>query len=149
MIPLFHIVIMNLIHRKFIFILILLIGVLAFGTVGYMIIEDMKFIDAFYMTVITLATVGFKEVKELDESGKIFTIILILSGFGVFTYTLTTGAKIIIEGEIKEVFKKRKMIKKINLMSQHYIVCGYGRMGSIIFKELKANNVPVVVIEKK
>lgn len=148
MIPLFHIVIMNLIHRKFIFILILLIGVLAFGTVGYMIIEDMKFIDAFYMTVITLATVGFKEVKELDESGKIFTIILILSGFGVFTYTLTTGAKIIIEGEIKEVFKKRKMRKKINLMSQHYIVCGYGRMGSIIFKELKANNVPVVVIEK-
>ncbi len=77
-----------------------------------MIIEDMRFLDALYMTVITLATVGFKEVKDLDEKGKIFTIILILTGFGVFTYTLTVGAKILIEGEIKEVFKKRKMRKK-------------------------------------
>ncbi|WP_353685101.1 potassium channel protein [Thermodesulfovibrio sp. 3907-1M] len=129
-------------------ILLLLLIVLVFGTVGYIIIEDMNFIDAVYMTVITLATVGFKEVKELDEPGKIFTIILILSGFGVFTYTLTTGAKIIIEGEIKEVFKKRKMRKKIEGLAQHYIVCGYGRMGSIIVKELKTNNMPVVVIEK-
>jgi len=134
MIPIFHIVIMNLMHRKFILILLLLIGVLAFGTIGYMIIEDMEFLDALYMTVITLATVGFKEVKELNESGKIFTIILILSGFGVFTYTLTTGAKIIIEGEIKEVFKKRKMKKKIEVLAGHYIICGYGRMGSIIVK---------------
>ncbi len=129
-------------------ILLLIIAVLVFGTAGYMIIEDMKFIDAFYMTVITLATVGFKEVKDLDEPGKIFTIILILNGFGIFTYSLTTGAKIIIEGEIKEVFKKRRMRKKIDGLAQHYIVCGYGRMGSIIVKELKANNMPVVVIEK-
>ncbi|MGC8796955.1 potassium channel family protein [Thermodesulfovibrio sp.] len=139
---------MNLIRRKFVLILLLIIAVLVFGTAGYMIIEDMKFIDAFYMTVITLATVGFKEVKDLDEPGKIFTIILILNGFGIFTYSLTTGAKIIIEGEIKEVFKKRRMRKKIDGLAQHYIVCGYGRMGSIIVKELKANNMPVVVIEK-
>lgn len=139
---------MNMLYRKIIFILILLTGVLAFGTVGYMLIANMRFIDAFYMTVITLATVGFKEVKELDENGKIFTIILILSGFGVFTYTLTVGAKIIIEGEIKEVFKKRKMRKKIETLSGHYIICGYGRMGSIIAKELKANGIPVVIIEK-
>ncbi|MGB9822201.1 potassium channel family protein [Thermodesulfovibrio sp.] len=139
---------MNLIRRKFVLILLLIIAVLVFGTAGYMIIEDLKFIDAFYMTVITLATVGFKEVKDLDEPGKIFTIILILNGFGIFTYSLTTGAKIIIEGEIKEVFKKRRMRKKIDGLAQHYIVCGYGRMGSIIVKELKANNMPVVVIEK-
>lgn len=139
---------MNLIQRRFIFILLLLIGVLAFGTAGYMIIEDMRFLDALYMTVITLATVGFKEVKELDENGKIFTIILILTGFGVFTYALTTGAKIIIEGEIKEVFKKRKMKKKIEKLSGHYIICGYGRMGSIVVKELKANNIPLVIVEK-
>ncbi|WP_353686800.1 potassium channel protein [Thermodesulfovibrio sp. 3462-1] len=139
---------MNLIRRKFVLILLLIIAVLVFGTAGYMIIEDMKFIDAFYMTVITLATVGFKEVKDLDEPGKIFTIILILNGFRIFTYSLTTGAKIIIEGEIKEVFKKRRMRKKIDGLAQHYIVCGYGRMGSIIVKELKANNMPVVVIEK-
>ncbi len=139
---------MNQVSKKLLFISILFISVILFGTTGYMFIENIRFIDALYMTVITLATVGFKEVKELDETGKIFTIFLILTGFGVFTYTLTVGAKIIIEGEIKEVFKKRKMRKKIESLSGHYIICGYGRMGSIITKELKANNIPVVIIEK-
>lgn len=148
MLPVIYMAIVNLIHRKFVFVFILLVSILLFGTFGYMIIEDMRFIDALYMTVITLATVGFKEVKELDENGKIFTIILILTGFGVFTYTLTVGAKILIEGEIKEVFKKRKMRKKVENISRHYVICGYGRMGSIIVKELKANNIPVVIIEK-
>lgn len=141
MLPIFQFTIMNLLHSKFIFIFVLLVIMLGIGTTGYMIIEDMNFIDTLYMTVITLATVGFKEVKELGPSGKIFTIFLILGGFGVFTYTLTTGARIIIEGEIKEVFKKRKMKKKIEELSGHYIVCGYGRMGSIIVKELMASNV--------
>jgi len=148
MLPVIYIAIVNLIHRKFVFVSILLVSILLFGTFGYMIIQDMRFIDALYMTVITLATVGFREVKDLDENGKIFTIILILTGFGVFTYTLTVGAKILIEGEIKEVFKKRKMRKKVEHISRHYVVCGYGRMGSIIVKELKANNIPVVIIEK-
>lgn len=73
-----------------------------------MTLEDLDFLNALYMTVITVATVGFREVKELSEIGKFFTILLIFSGFGVFTYAMTTGAKILIEGEIKEVFKKRK-----------------------------------------
>lgn len=136
------------IKNKLLLILFLLCLILICGTAGYIIIEDMRFIDALYMTVITLATVGFKEVKELDIPGKVFTIFLIFCGFGVFTYTLTIGAKIIIEGEIKEVFKKRKMRRKIETLSEHCIVCGYGRMGSIISKELKANGIPVVIIEK-
>ncbi|MCX7771363.1 MAG: potassium channel protein [Proteobacteria bacterium] len=148
MLSVFYMTFMSLLHKKIFFIPFLLIIILLIGTFGYMIIEDMILIDALYMTVITLATVGFREVKELSESGKIFTIILILSGFGVFTYALTIGARIIIEGEIKEVFKKRKMKKKVEGLSEHYIVCGYGRMGSIIVKELLANKVPVVVIEK-
>jgi len=139
---------MHQVSKKLLFISILFISIVLFGTSGYMFIENIRFIDALYMTVITLATVGFKEVKELDEIGKIFTIFLILSGFGVFTYTLTVGAKIIIEGEIKEVFKKRKMRKKIESLSGHYIICGYGRMGGIITKELKVNSIPVVIIEK-
>lgn len=148
MLNVFYITFMSLLHKRIFFIPLLLIVILLAGTIGYIIIEDMAFIDALYMTVITLATVGFKEVKDLSESGKIFTIILILSGFGVFTYALTIGARIIIEGEIKEVFKKRKMKKKAQTLSKHFIVCGYGRMGSIIVKELLANNMPVVVIEK-
>ncbi len=148
MLPVIYVALINLIHRKFIFVSILLLSILLFGTFGYMILEDMSFIDALYMTVITLATVGFKEVKDLDERGKIFTIILILTGFGVFTYTLTVGAKILIEGEIKEVFKKRKMKKRVDGISNHYVICGYGRMGSIIVSELRANNIPLVIIEK-
>ncbi|MCX7988398.1 MAG: potassium channel protein [Thermodesulfovibrio sp.] len=148
MLSVFYITFMSLLHKRIFFIPLLLIIILLIGTLGYMIIEDMIFIDALYMTVITLATVGFREVKDLSYSGKIFTIILILSGFGVFTYALTIGARIIIEGEIKEVFKKRKMRKKVEGLSEHYIVCGYGRMGSIIVKELLANKMPVVVIEK-
>lgn len=126
----------------------LILGVITFGTLGYMIIEDLDFLNALYMTIITVATVGFREVKELSEAGKIFTIMLIFSGFGVFAYAMTTGAKILIEGEIKEVFKKRKMKKEIDALKNHYIVCGYGRMGKILCKEFKANKVDFVVIEK-
>lgn len=135
-------------RKKVLSIFILLIVVLLYGTVGYMFIEDINFLDALYMTVITVATVGYKEVKELSEAGKIFTILLIFSGFGVFTYALTSGAKIIVEGEIREVYRKRKMKKIIEKLTGHYIICGYGRMGSIIVKELKANSLDVVVIEK-
>lgn len=136
------------IKKKLTVISILILGVILFGTVGYMAIEKLDFLNAFYMTVITVATVGFREVKELTEAGKFFTIILIFSGFGVFTYAMTTGAKILIEGEIKEVFKKKKMKKEIDALKNHYIICGYGRMGSILCKEFKANKVDFVVIEK-
>ncbi|MCX7794343.1 MAG: potassium channel protein [Thermodesulfovibrionales bacterium] len=136
------------IQKKLVFIIFLIAGVVIYGTAGYMIIEKINFLDALYMTVITLATVGYREVKDLTANGKIFTILLIISGFGVFTYALTTGAKIIIEGEIKEAFKKRKMKKQIDSLKDHYIICGYGRMGKIIAKELRSNNIPFVIIEK-
>ncbi len=136
------------IKKKLIIISILILSVLLFGTFGYMIIEDLDFLNAFYMTVITVATVGFKEVKELSEAGKIFTVILIFGGFSVFAYAMTTGTKILIEGEIKEVFKKKKMKKEISALKNHYIICGYGRMGSIICREFKINQVDFVVIEK-
>ncbi len=136
------------IKKKLITISFLILGVICFGTIGYMVIENLRFLDALYMTIITVATVGFKEVKDLTETGKIFTIVLIFSGFGVFAYAMTTGAKILIEGELKEVFKKKKMKKQIEALKDHYIICGHGRMGRIICKELKANEIKFVVIEK-
>lgn len=136
------------IKNKLITISALILGVITFGTTGYMIIENLDFLNALYMTIITVATVGFREVKELSDAGKFFTIILIFSGFGVFAYAMTTGAKILIEGEIKEVFKKKKMKEKIEALKNHYIVCGYGRMGKILCKEFKANKADFVVIEK-
>lgn len=138
----------RVIQKKIFFILFLIFSVVIYGTAGYMLIEKMNLLDALYMTVITLATVGYREVKELTINGKVFTIILIFSGFGVFTYALTTGAKVIIEGEIKEAFKKRNMKNKIDSLKDHYIICGYGRMGRIIAKELRSNNIPFVIIEK-
>jgi voltage-gated potassium channel len=113
-----------------------------------MVIEELSFLDALYMTVITLATVGFREVKELSEVGKVFTIVLIVLGFGVFTYAATTIAQILIEGELKDVFNERRRRKMLEKLRGHYIICGYGRMGRIIAKELKANGKEVVVIEK-
>jgi voltage-gated potassium channel len=136
------------IKRKLLIISILILSVLAFGTIGYMLIEGINVLDALYMTVITVATVGFREVTTLSSEGKVFTIILIFCGFGVFTYAATVGAQILVEGEIKEIFKKRRMRKGIKKLSNHYIVCGYGRMGEIICEELKTNNVPFVVVDK-
>lgn len=136
------------VQKKLFFVLFLITVIVIYGTVGYMFIEKINFLDALYMTVITLATVGYREVKDLSINGKIFTILLIFSGFGVFTYALTTGAKIIIEGEIKEAFKKRNMKKKIDNLRDHYIICGFGRMGRIIAKELRSNNIPFVIVEK-
>ncbi|WP_051173027.1 potassium channel family protein [Thermodesulfobacterium hveragerdense] len=136
------------IGKRLFFILTLLLVVLSLGTAGYMVIEEMYFLDALYMTVITLATVGFREVKELSEVGKVFTIVLIVMGFGVFTYAATSVAQILIEGELKDVFNERRRRKMLEKLKGHYIICGYGRMGRIIAKELKANGQEVVVIEK-
>ncbi len=113
-----------------------------------MVIEKIDFLDALYMTVITIATVGFREVKELSNEGKIFTMILIFCGFGVFTYAATVGAQILVEGEIHEVFKKRRMKKMISKLKDHFIICGFGRMGEIICHELMTSKVPFVVIDK-
>ncbi|MDN5379541.1 TrkA family potassium uptake protein [Thermodesulfobacterium sp.] len=136
------------IGKRLFFILTLFWFLIGLGTVGYMVIEELSFLDALYMTVITLATVGFREVKELSEVGKVFTIVLIVLGFGVFTYAATTIAQILIEGELKDVFNERRRRKMLEKLRGHYIICGYGRMGRIIAKELKANGKEVVVIEK-
>ncbi len=137
------------IKRKLIIISILIISVLTFGTLGYMVIEKIDFLDALYMTVITVATVGFREVTQLSPEGKVFTMILIFSGFGVFTYAATVGAQILVEGEIHEVFRKKRMKKDIEKLRDHYIICGFGRMGEIICQELKTSNVPFVVVDKE
>lgn len=101
------------------------------------------------MTVITIASVGFKEVHDLSPNGRIFTIILIICGVGSVAYALTAVAKIVLEGEIKEIFGRKRLEKKIKELKNHYIVCGYGRMGKIICRELRAKNIKFVAIEKK
>jgi voltage-gated potassium channel len=99
------------------------------------------------MTIITLTTVGYEEVHALSKAGRIFSMILILVGVGTMLYALGVGAKIILGGEIRDILGRRQLSKKIDNMKDHYIICGYGRMGNIICKEMTQNKAPFVVIE--
>ena len=139
---------MEKLRKKLILVLGLIGFIVSFGTIGYMVIEGWSFLDSLFMTVTTLTTVGYREVRELSSSGRWFTIILIIGGVGTMLYALSTGAKFILEGEIQELIGRRRLEKKIKELKDHYIICGYGRMGKIIAKELKGERVKFVVIEK-
>ena len=128
--------------------IIVIIGVISFGTIGYSIIERWNLFDSLYMTIITLTTVGYGEVHTLSKAGKFFTIILILSGVGSMLYALGSGAKTLIEGELREILGRKKVSKTIEGIRGHYIICGYGRMGKIISKEMSSHGAHFVVIEK-
>ena len=128
---------------------IALAGVIAFGTIGYVVVEGWNFFDALYMTIITLTTVGYEEVHTLTSAGRIFSMVLILSGVGAMFYTFGVGAKVLLEGEIREILGRKRLSKKIESLKNHYIVCGYGRMGSIICRELAGHEAPFVVVEGK
>ena len=127
---------------------LLLAGVLAGGTVGYMVVEGWSAWDAFYMTVTTVATVGFREVHPLSLGGQVFTILLIFCGVGTAFYTVTLLATIIVEGGLHRRFEKRHVARMLEHITDHFILCGYGRIGSIIAGELHQQGVPLVVIER-
>jgi voltage-gated potassium channel len=139
---------MKELRSKLILSSILIGSIIAFGIIGYMVIESWNFLDSLYMTIITLTTVGYKEVHDLSPYGVVFTIILLVGGVGIILYVLGSAAKVILEGELQEVIGRRRLEKKINELKGHYIICGYGRMGKIISKELKDKGVNLVVVEK-
>jgi voltage-gated potassium channel len=134
--------------KKLILVAALILAMVTVGTGGYMILEGWNFLDALYMTVTTLTTVGYREVHELSTKGIVFTIILIVAGVGTVLYALSAVAVIFLEGALQGIFGRRKLEKKIQALKNHYIVCGYGRMGRIIGRELRAEGVPFVAIEK-
>ena len=109
------------------FSLLLIISII--GISGYMVIEKMTFTEAVYMTIITVATVGFKEVEPLSELGMWFTSFLIVISFGIFVYAVTSFARYIIDGVLRSYYRDRRMTRKINKLSNHVIICGYGRNG--------------------
>ncbi len=123
-------------------IILILIGVL-----GFHIIEGWPFLDCLYMTVITIFTVGFKEVRTLSPAGRIFTIFIILGGVGTAFYLFTRFAEIVYQGGIIKFLRRRKMEKTIKNLKNHYIICGHGRMGSIVREQLDDENLPYVVID--
>jgi len=122
----------------------LLILTIIIGILGYMLIEGWDFVDSFYMTIITITTTGFKEVHPLNDIGKIFTLVIIFMGIGAIAYTTGRALQVIFESQI---FRRRRMSKKVEEMENHYIVCGYGRMGKYICEDLDNAKVPFLVIE--
>jgi len=128
--------------------LFLLFTIIASGTLCYTFLEDMTPFEAFYMTMITISTVGFSEIKPLSILGRSITILIIISGICVLTYTLGQVAQMFIEGELRALLGRRKLEKKISTLKDHYIICGYGRIGSTIAQELVKEKIPLVVIEQ-
>ncbi|WP_412986135.1 potassium channel family protein [Pontimicrobium sp. IMCC45349] len=126
---------------------ILLITLLGIGVVGYKTLSNASWIDAVYMTVITITTVGFEEAIILDDESKVFTIFLILASVVIVGYAIKVITEYIITKNDVEELKQKKMQKKIDAMSNHIIICGYGRNGRQAAKKLLAHNRPFVVIE--
>jgi voltage-gated potassium channel len=121
----------------------------ATGTMGYAFIEGWPVFDALYMTIITLATVGYGEVHQTSGGGRIFTIILIFIGGGYFIYVAGAVVQFMVEGEIRKILGKRKLDRNIKNLKNHYIICGYGRIGSVLSQQLMLNSqVDMVVIEQ-
>ena len=126
--------------------LILLI-IVAIGSAGYMSIEGWSFFDSLYMTVITITTVGYGEIRDVSEAGRLFTIFLIFSGMGIIAYIVGLTAQGMVELQIRTIIGRRKLDLQIKKIKDHYIICGFGRIGRVICRELQSKNIPMLVIE--
>ncbi len=117
------------------------------GAVGYHILAKLGWLDAFYMAVTTLFTVGFREMGEVNDKTKLFTIFYLVTGLGVATYAISNLTALIVEGDLQGYLRERRMEKRIESLTDHIIVCGFGKMGFQAAWELKHANVPFVIIE--
>jgi voltage-gated potassium channel len=123
-----------------------LVGIIAVGSIGYVVL-GFGLLDALYQTVTTITTVGFREVQPLDARGKVFTIVLILGGVGTALYTLTVSLELLLEGHLGAAMERRRMDKRIATLHDHVIVCGWGRVGRAIARELAAAEKGLVVVD--
>jgi voltage-gated potassium channel len=118
------------------------------GVIGFMTIEGYSFVEAFYMTSITLSTVGYGEVVPLSAAGRLFTVMLITVGVISIAAFVTAVTRAVLMGQLDRYMGRRRLMKEIARLKNHFIVCGYGRMGRIICQELRKKGVPFVVIER-
>ncbi len=140
------------IYAGFLWSLVILIVILAIGTAGYRVIGGEKYslLDCFYMTFITIATIGYGEIVDLSEhpGGRVFTMIIALAGIAVMTYLTSIVTAFLVEGHISEALWRRRMEKHIHKLSDHYIICGIGRVGRNVAHELDATDRIYVVIDE-
>ena len=126
----------------------LLASVIVGGTVGYVLIEGWTVWDAFYMTVITVTTVGYKEVHDLSFAGEAFTVLLLLGGVGTALYTFTFLATAIVEGGLPKRLQRRRLAHMLDTIHDHFIVCGYGRIGAIVTDQFQRQGIRFVIVER-
>jgi len=134
--------------RKVIYIFVFFLIILLGGTLGYMLFENTKFWDGMYLTIITVFTVGYGDMVPIHPAGKIFTVLLVCAGVSFVMYSFSKITETMVEGELKALFVRRKMNKQVARLRDHYIVCGFGRIGKEISKILKENGIPFVVIDR-
>lgn len=134
-------------NRRLVGPLLALIAILLAGTLGYTLIEGWTVADALYMTVITISTVGYREVHPLSGPGMVFTGLLLLSGVGLLFYSFTSVAGYIFEGQLTQRWERRRMERRVGRLERHYILCGYGRVGRQIARDLRRDGAPIVVID--
>lgn len=132
--------------RKLKFIFVVFALLLIFGTLGYMILLKVSLVDALYMTVITISTVGFGEVGTTSELSELFSIIMIFLGVGVVGYAFTTVEAILVEGRLVDLWKGSKMDKKISALDEHYIICGSGELADVIIDKFIKEGLDFLVI---
>jgi voltage-gated potassium channel len=126
----------------------LLVSVIVGGTVGYVLVEGWSVWDAFYMTVITVTTVGYKEVHDLSPAGQAFTVVLLLGGVGTVLYTFTFLATAIVEGGLPKRLQRRRLYHMLENIRDHFIVCGYGRIGAIVTDQFQRQGIRFVIVER-
>jgi len=126
----------------------LLLCITAGGTAGYMLVEGWSAWDAFYMTVITISTVGYREVHPLSRAGQGFTVALLIGGVGAALYSFTLVATMVVEGGLPKSLQRRRHERMLNTTSDHFIVCGYGRIGRIVTQQFLRQRIPCVVVER-
>lgn len=134
-------------RRRLIYIATVLLAVIAAGTIGYMVIEDWSFMDALFMAVTTISTVGYREVQPLSETGRVFTVFLIVGGVGILFYSVGSFAQYFMEGQLANILGGRRMKQDISRLKDHIIVCGYGQVGKEVAITLSEEKTPFVVID--
>jgi voltage-gated potassium channel len=125
----------------------MLTALLLLGTIGYMVIEGWPWRTALFMTVITISTVGYGEEYPLSTRGEAFTMVLIVMGVGAAAYTFTTFTDYIVAGELRGVLRRQRMKREISKLTNHFVICGYGRVGRQLTESLRESGYGVVVID--